>query len=556
MSSPEADYIIVGGGLTGCALASRLYHDNTALKIILLEAGNDPTGNPQVTTIAGAFALANSELDWSYKSVPQSATNDRVYSISAGKTLGGGSVLNYGGWSRGDEKDYDVWAKTVNDPRWSYAGLLPFFKKTETHFDPEADVTQYGHHGPMHITSVSASDPRRQYGLRGPIRDAWTELGVNYNANPSSGSLAGISECLENWHNGLRQPSHLAYSLKGVEVVTGATVHRVLFSQDHTGSYTASGVLLVDGRQFAAKKEIILSAGTIRTPQILMLSGIGPLDVLSKFKIPVVRECPGVGKNLFDHFAHYQLWKLRTQSPEECLALGSPLMTDPAFFKGMPYDWAVNEATPSELLKPALEEDASKAVLKMTHDKLAILEPGRCHVETLVVYSSLGTPGIPMDGTFIATSVMLLLPTSRGSVSITSASPTDPPTVDPQHYTANADRISLIHGTQRVAKALLETSAGKKYVTGEAPPPGFQALSSTSTEEEIDARIRATGQAHYHSAGTAAMGQVVDTDLRVYGVRGLRIADASVLPVPIGGHPQATLYALAEQAASIIGQSG
>ena len=260
---------------------------------------------------------------------------------------------------------------------------------------------------------------------------------------------------------------------------------------------------------------------------------------------------------MFDHFAHYQLWKLRTQTPEECLALGSPLMTDSAFFKGMPYDWAINEATPSELLKPALEEEvALKAVPKMTHDKLAILDPGRCHVETLVVYSSLGTLGIPMDGTFIASSVMLLLPTSRGSVSITSASPTDPPSIDPQHYTANADRISLIHGTRRVAKALLETSAGKKYVASEAPPPGFQALSSTFTEEEIDARIRAAGQAHYHAAGSVAMGRVVDTDLSVYGVHGLRIADASVLPVPIGGHSQATFYALAEQAASMIGQSG
>jgi len=548
MTSSEVDFIIVGGGLAGCTVASRLHQNNTSLKILVLEAGIDPKDNPNILTPMGGFALLGSDLDWTYPTAPQPATGDRVHIINSGKGLGGSSLINYGGWIRGDATDYDSWANVVGDARWSYKGLLPYMRKSEGFTDSTADPEQHGLHGPMHVTSVSASDPERRYPLREPIRNAWTELGVKVNPDPSSGSLVGISEFLENWYNGQRQFTQAVYKLDDVQVTTNATVQRVLFSKNNAGYQVATAVELVDGRQFSARKEIIISAGALRTPQILMLSGIGPRDTLSKFNIPLVHEVSEVGKNLFDHFALYQLWKLR--DAERGLALGSPLLTNPALFKGFPSDWAINEAVPIDLLKQALQEDETAG--KVVASTRSLLEPGRCHVETVAVYSTLGTPGIPLDGSYITTSVMLFLPTSRGCISIASNSATDKPVIDSNYYTTSVDRTALIYGTRRVLQAFLETSAGKSFIETEVAPPGFSNLTTNSTDGEIDARIRATGMAHHHSAGSAAMGQVVGTDLCVYSVHGLRVVDASVLPVAIGGHPQATLYALAEQAVDLI----
>ncbi|KAI9653997.1 MAG: hypothetical protein M1821_006858 [Bathelium mastoideum] len=217
-----------------------------------------------------------------------------------------------------------------------------------------------------------------------------------------------------------------------------------------------------------------------------------------------------------------------------------------------PWDWVVNEAVPVEKLKAALEMDQThgKTHIVPFHGQ-SLLDPSRFHLETLTIYSNVGAP-VPVDGSLIATSVMLPLPTSRGSISIASATASDAPVITPNYYGTETDRIALVYGARRAMRALLATSAGKACIKGEAAPPGTPSLSDRSTDAEIDERVRSTGMAHYHSAGTAAMGEVVDSKLRVYGVLGLRIADASVLPVPIGGHPQATLYALAEQAVDII----
>lgn len=543
-----ADYIIVGAGLTGCALAARLKQADPSLNILLIEAGSDPTGDPRTTSPLGGFALGNSELDWAYHSVPQPHTNNRSLYIPAGKTLGGSSILNYGGWSRGDASDYDNWASTVGDSRWSYNGLLPFFKRSEHLDNSDVDPQQRGLDGPMHLATVSASDPQRQYPLRNDILAAWTELGVKYNPDGNSGCIAGVSEMEENWHNGLRQPSHDAYGSNAVKILTNTMVNRILLSDDG-GKVIATGVQLSDGKKLSARKEIILSAGTHRTPQLLMLSGIGPTDQLEKYNIPVLVKSEHVGRNMIDHYCLNQFWKLR--NPSKGLAMGSPLWTSPAFFKGMPCDWAIRESVPSSILSPPLQTDSAPE-----ETSAALLHPSRCHLETAVIYAPITADFVglelPMDGTHVTSSVINLLPTSRGTVTLTSASAADPPSINPNCHATAVDHAILNHGARRVMQALLDTESGKACIEAEVPPPGLPALSSQSDDKSIHERIKAAGLAQAHASGTVAMGKVVDPVLRVYGVKGLRVVDASILPVPIGGHPQATLYAVAEQAAEII----
>ncbi|KAI4263966.1 MAG: hypothetical protein L6R42_000909 [Xanthoria sp. 1 TBL-2021] len=541
----EADYVIVGGGLTGCAIASRLSQDDPNLQVVLVEAGIDASDDPLTKDIGGAFSLAGSDLDYNYKTTPQANTDDRVHTATAGKVLGGGSILNYGLWLRGDARDYDQWAKLVGDERWSYKGLLPYFRKSENHFKAKQAPEHRGSDGPIRITSVFESDPKRRYGLREPIKAAWEEMGLQKNPHGDCGSLQGICESLENWDDGKRQPSNLAYSLKNVRVLTSAVVHKVSMVDDSDGKLRASNVVLADGRQIKARKEIILSAGTIKTPQILMLSGIGPAALLASQGIPLVKDNAEVGNNYFDHFALFQVWKLR--NPEKGLSTGGLGWDDPALFKGLPFDWTVNEGTPSDLLMSAMQSDAANG--KMNDQSL--MDPAKSFVETMVFYSPVGAP-VPVDGSYIATSTMLLAPTSRGSLQIVSSSPKDPPVIDPNFYDTEIDRTALIHGVRRILRALLKTASGKQYVEREEAPEGMPSLSADSPDADIDARIRKAGVSHAHAAGTAAMGKVVDTRLRVHGIAGLRIADASILPIAIGGHPQATLYGLAEQAAEMI----
>ena len=314
------------------------------------------------------------------------------------------------------------------------------------------------------------------------------------------------------------------------------------------GKIKAKGVELVDGTVILARKEVVICCGALRTPQLLMLSGIGPKMQLEALGIPVVLENEAVGQNLHDQISLFLFYKLH-DGPENGWALGSPNFNKPEYALGSPVDWlAITGVAPEHVEKGLAMDKESEA-----H---ALLAPGRPHTEMVVVYGPVGVgiPGLqpPFDGSIITAAVLNLLPTSRGSVRITSSSASISPDIDPNYYATYTDKAILRAGTRNLLKVLDSFEEG--VLNGELVMDPWKPLTLQSTDEEIDARVRASSSTWYHYAGTAAMGTVVDADLRVVGVSGLRVADAAVLPVPLGGHYQAAMYALAEQAADLIMQ--
>ncbi|CAF9904235.1 MAG: hypothetical protein HETSPECPRED_003456 [Heterodermia speciosa] len=550
MSTFAADYVVVGGGLTGCTIASRLKQHDPATSVVVLEAGPNPESKHDVITPMGGFALQGTELDWQYSTTPQNGTHNRTHTLTAGKTLGGGSVLNYGGWSRGDAADYDAWSRITGFGLWDYESLSPYFKRSER-FDPAVNAQpgalQRGLWAPVKITSVSASSPKRKYPLKEPILAAWRELGVERTTYGCTGRNEGVSEWLENWDNGRRQPAHEAYSLDGVRIMSNIPVSKVIFAETNDATSTqrpkAAGVLLQNGQKIQASREVLICAGALRSPTILMASGIGPRSLLNDRQIPLVQELPGVGANMIDHFALFQLFKLRPSNTG--LALGHPDLDDPAMLLGLPTDFAVNEGLPRDLLEKALDKDGVTGT-----ERDSLLEPGRCFLEFLVFYHPMH-PAVPADGTHVSTSVMLTLPSSRGSVTLPK-NPEDPPVINPGYFTTALDRLALIHGVRRMLQLMLGTKAMQSYVEAEVPPPSLPTLDPSSSDSEIENRIRAAGVAHFHSMGTCALGAVLDEEMRVRGVEGLRVCDASAVPSPVGGHPQGTLYGIGERAAEMI----
>lgn len=262
MSKLEVDYIVVGGGLCGVVVASLLSRSAGSPRVVLFEAGPDANGEPNTDTILNGLGLLGGKFDYAYQSQPVSATFNRNHVLNAGKALGGGSLLNFGGWLRADAADYDEWGTTVGDKRWSYEGLKPWLNLTEKH---------------MQVEAISA-DPERSYPLRDPVAKAWSEIGALGVEDRDDGSIEGLREVKENTVNGQRQPSYAAYPLDKVEVHVNEPVHKVVFDGDKK---IAIGVELSDRWRLFARKEVILCAGAYRTPHLLLLSGIGDAQVLA-----------------------------------------------------------------------------------------------------------------------------------------------------------------------------------------------------------------------------------------------------------------------------------
>ncbi|KAJ4017541.1 hypothetical protein NW752_001450 [Fusarium irregulare] len=538
------DHIIVGGGLSGCVLASRMREYDSNVKILLIEAGEDTRERPgirdmQVLNLGG-------ELDWQYESEPVAALGGRRVTLNAGKGLGGGSLINSGGWTRGASIEYDEWASLVGDERYSYKGQLPWFKKSEHWFD-NANPDQHGQDGPMRITCAKASN--RLFPLAEQTAAGWEELGVSTlpEGDQNTGKNLGRGYICEAREQGKREWAASQYSLEGVEIRFETSVRKVVV-QESDGKVKATGVELADGTVVPGKN-IVLSAGAYRSPQILQLSGIGPGAHLKEVGIEPVIDLP-VGENLADHMIFFQHWRLRDPSAGYTLGSSNPIFQQPQYGQGTPVDWIFNTSVASDGLAQAIEKDEGERPDSSKHPLLA---QERTFLENIIAFAKIPFPGVPVDAEHMTTALVTFLPTSRGSVSLKSANPDDHPKVDLNYLATEVDRHVFREGLRQLTKFMLGTKFSE-HVIGESVPEALPAepLALNDDDQKLDQRIAMTSGTSWHPTGSCSMGTVVDTEFRVKGVEGLRVVDASVVPVPLSAHIQAPLYALSEQAAAII----
>jgi choline dehydrogenase len=522
LATTGADYIVVGAGSAGCVLAARLSED-PATSVLLLEAGQ-PDKKQEIRIPAAFSKLFHTSFDWDYYTVPQRHLDDRVLFWPRGKTLGGTSSLNAMMWVRGVGADYDEWAKQGNQG-WSYEEVLPYFKRAE---DTERhDPDHLGRGGPMTISDQRDPNPATALFVQ-----ACQRAGIPRNPNANAGTNEGVDLTQVSQRRGMRWSSadgYLRPAMKrpNLAVRTGVQATRVMLESGRAVGveYLESGRVVIA----SAGSEVILAGGAINSPQLLMLSGIGPAAELSAVGVKPTVDLPGVGRNLLDHLAAGAIrFTTRTDSMVAAETLGE-LAKFVTRRKGM-LTSSVAEAHAFVRSEPAIDWPD----LEILFAPVPFLDHGGT------------TP--PGHGYTIA--AVLLQPASSGSISLASTDPTAAPRIDPNYLSEPEDLKVLTIGVER-AMEIFETSPLSAVTGGWIRPER-----KPDSEAELVAGIRRYSETLYHPIGTCRMGvdelAVVDPELRVHGVAGLRVADASIMPRLIRGHTNAPTVMIGEKAADLI----
>jgi 4-pyridoxate dehydrogenase len=523
------DYIIVGAGSAGCVLANRLTED-PGTRVLLLEAGGND-GHPLIRVPIGLGLLLKHRLfDWMYDTVEQPHLNGRVLTAPRGKVLGGSSSINFMVFTRGNPGDYDRWARD-GATGWSFADVLPYFKRSERWERGENALR--GGEGPVGVEFAKTTDPVFER-----IRDAARALGYpivdDYNAD-----TVGFGRAQFTIRNGHRSSTATAYlhdvmDRPNLIVHTSALAHRVLL--DGTNAYGVEYARNGATISAEAEREVIVSGGAFNTPHLLMLSGIGPADHLRSFGIDPIADLP-VGNNLQDHLKVELLWSRRSRGPFHAL-----MRLDRAAL-GMAQGYFMHRGPATQLpfgihafIKSAPELDVPDLEFMV---RGAPLGAGPWFPGVLKPY---------IDGFSIAPAA--LHPKSRGTVRLNSIDPRAPMRIDYNFLSAPEDIVTLRTGL-RLARELANEPA-LDGLRGAEMLPGPDVRS----DSEIDAYIRKTTSTVSHPVSTCKMGidaeSVVDPELRVRGISGLRVVDGSVLPDLVSAHTNACVIMIAEKAADMI----
>lgn len=499
------DYVICGAGSAGCVLANRLTEDHD-VTVLLIEAGRVDASEAMSTPLR-TIELWQTEYDWAYSTVPQKHAHNRKVYWPRGKTLGGSSSINGMIYVRGHRSDYDAWAYAGN-PGWDYESVLPYFKKSED-FQRGANA-YHGTGGLLHVTADYEPHPVIE-----AIVEAAVQAGHPYNEDCNGADNLGAGYTHLTTKDGSRHSSSAAFLRPALErrnlsVVTSARVHKIVFDRTRAVGvrYEQAGQL----REARVRREVIVSGGAIESPRILMLSGIGDRVHLSEFGIPVVKHLPGVGKNLHDHTLLPMIYEGKKRLPPP---------TNPAI--------------------PPLHGQA----FVRSREKLPCPD-----IQPLFFHVPAYAPGQEGPANAFTLHAAGVRPTSRGELRLTGPNPDDPLHIDPNLLETEYD-ISTLVKSIRINREIANQPALAEW-RGREVYPGVE----RQTDEDLAEYARSAVGSYHHQVGTCAMGQsalcVVDHGLKVWGLEGLRVVDASIMPMVVSGNTNAPTIMIAEKAADML----